>query len=259
MCWIVTIYIWTQKFLVPHASLSLLCPLYPRCLPLVGALCITVTLPPGISVLICTSHRSLCLSGCLTFPSASKEWKSHYSSGKQQALGRAGEQQHLSWFESESEVPRSCPTLCNPMDCSLPGSSVHGIFQARVLEWVAIPFSRGSSWPRDRTWVSRTAGRHLTTWATREASSPRKWHHITHSSLPGLPFLTLLLKAAWLQLDHLVGCIPGAGPWLWALWPSLPNSQSQKPGPELDSFASSLLRMVPSLADLIRFALWHNA
>ena len=45
------------------------------------------------------------------------------------------------------------------MDCSLPGSSVHGIFQARVLEWVAISFSRGSSWPRDRTWVSCIAGR----------------------------------------------------------------------------------------------------
>ena len=41
--------------------------------------------------------------------------------------------------ESESEVTQSCPTLCDPMDCSLPGSSVHGIFQARILEWVAIP------------------------------------------------------------------------------------------------------------------------
>ena len=44
--------------------------------------------------------------------------------------------------QSESEVAQSCPTLCNPMDCSLPGSSVHGIFQARVLEWVATAFSR---------------------------------------------------------------------------------------------------------------------
>ena len=51
--------------------------------------------------------------------------------------------------ESESEVAQSCLTLCNPMDCSLPGSSTHGIFQARVLEWVAISFSRGSSQPRD--------------------------------------------------------------------------------------------------------------
>ena len=43
----------------------------------------------------------------------------------------------------ESEVAQLCPTLCDPMDCSLPGSSVHGIFQARILEWVAISFSRG--------------------------------------------------------------------------------------------------------------------
>ena len=48
-------------------------------------------------------------------------------------------------LERESEVAQSCLTLCNPMDCSLPGSSVHAIFQARTLEWVAICFSRGSS------------------------------------------------------------------------------------------------------------------
>ena len=47
--------------------------------------------------------------------------------------------------KKESEVTQSCPTLCNRMDCSLPGSSIHGIFQARVLEWVAISFSKGSS------------------------------------------------------------------------------------------------------------------
>ena len=61
-----------------------------------------------------------------------------------------------------SEVAQSCPTLCNPMDCSLPGSSVHGIFQARILEWVAISFSRGSSQPRDQTPVSCIAGRRFT-------------------------------------------------------------------------------------------------
>ena len=54
------------------------------------------------------------------------------------------------------------------MDCSPPGSSVHAIFQARILEWVAISFSRGSSQPRDRTRVSCTAGRFFTNWATRE-------------------------------------------------------------------------------------------
>ena len=56
--------------------------------------------------------------------------------------------------EGEREVAQSCLTLCNPMDCSLPGSSVHGIFQAIVLEWIAVSFSKGSSQPRDRTRVS---------------------------------------------------------------------------------------------------------
>ena len=56
------------------------------------------------------------------------------------------------------------------MDCSLPGSSVHGILQARILEWVAIPFSRGSSRPRDWTQVSCTVGRFFTIWATRKSN-----------------------------------------------------------------------------------------
>ena len=60
-----------------------------------------------------------------------------------------------------SEVAQPFPTLCDPMDCSLPGSFIHGVFQARVLEWVAISFSRGSSWPRDRAWVSRIPCRNL--------------------------------------------------------------------------------------------------
>ena len=59
--------------------------------------------------------------------------------------------------ESESEVAQ-CPTLCDPMDCSLSSSSVHGIFQARVLEWIAISFSKGSSLPRNRTQISSIAG-----------------------------------------------------------------------------------------------------
>ena len=48
--------------------------------------------------------------------------------------------------DCDCEVAQSCPTLCDPMDCSLPGSSVHGIFQAIFLEWIAISFSRGSKW-----------------------------------------------------------------------------------------------------------------
>ena len=59
-------------------------------------------------------------------------------------------------------VVQSYATLWEPTDYSLPGSSVHGILQARILEWVAIPFSRESSWPKDRTWISCTAGRFFT-------------------------------------------------------------------------------------------------
>ena len=56
-------------------------------------------------------------------------------------------------------VAQLCLTLCNPMDCSPPGSSILGILQAKILEWVAMTFSRGSSQHRDRTWVSHIAGR----------------------------------------------------------------------------------------------------
>ena len=58
-------------------------------------------------------------------------------------------------------MAKSCPTLCSPMDCSPPGSSVYVIFLARILEWVAISFCRGSSPPRDWTWASCFAGRFL--------------------------------------------------------------------------------------------------
>ena len=71
----------------------------------------------------------------------------------------------IAFIESESEVAQSCLTLCDPMDCSLPSSSVDGIFQAIVLEWIAISFSRGSSRPRDRTQVSCIVDRRFTVWA----------------------------------------------------------------------------------------------
>ena len=61
-------------------------------------------------------------------------------------LDRGGVVLFTFWnFQIQSEVAQSCPTLCDPIDCSLPGFSVHGIFQARILEWVPIPFSGGSS------------------------------------------------------------------------------------------------------------------
>ena len=62
------------------------------------------------------------------------------------------------YHESERKVAQLCPTLCDPMDSSPPGSSIHGILQARILECVAISFSRETSWPRDRTQVSCIVG-----------------------------------------------------------------------------------------------------
>ena len=66
--------------------------------------------------------------------------------------------------KSCESVTQSCLTVYKTMDCSPPDSSVREILQARILEWIAIPFSRGSSWPRDRTWISHIAGRFFTIW-----------------------------------------------------------------------------------------------
>ena len=71
------------------------------------------------------------------------------------------------------------PTLCDPLDCSPQGSSIHGILQARILEWVAISSSRGSSQPRDQTWVSCITSRFFTLWVTREA--PRQLYQVPYS------------------------------------------------------------------------------
>ena len=119
-----------------------------------------------------------------------------------------------------SEVAQSCLTLCDPMDCSLPGSSVHGIFQAIVLEWIAISFSRGSSQPRDWTRVSRIVDRRLTIWA--------KYLNIKRESLHGEKY-SLVLE--WVkkifgpspETPPSGGMIKKAGaPWPWhLLWPLL--------------------------------------
>ena len=79
----------------------------------------------------------------------------------------SGVQQSDSVIQVKGFIAQSCLTLCDPMDCSLPASSAHGILQARILEWVAIPFSRRSSQPKDQTQVSYTAGRLFTIQAIR--------------------------------------------------------------------------------------------
>ena len=73
------------------------------------------------------------------------------------------------WTTLEAQSHSVESTFCDPMDCSLPGSSGHGILQARILKWVAVPFSRGSSQPRDWTQVSHISSVFFTACATREA------------------------------------------------------------------------------------------
>ena len=97
------------------------------------------------------------------------------------------------------QVAQLCPTLCDPMDCSLPGSSVHRILQARILEQVAIPFYRGSSQPCNRIQVSWDAGKFFTIWATREAfrleyrvTNTTSWWNIGLLTLPHMVNATLL-------------------------------------------------------------------
>ena len=114
-----------------------------------------------LSSMSVTSRETVDLSSHLK---ACKTAKSVYTCGK--------------WKWSHSVVSNSLQL----MDCSLPGSSVHGIFQARILEWVAISFSRVPSWPRDWTRVSCTAGRLFTVWATRDdcilmEMPQKKWLH----------------------------------------------------------------------------------
>ena len=75
----------------------------------------------------------------------------------------------LLWSEKKVKVAQSCLILCDAMDCSLPGAFVYGILQARILKWIAIPFSKGSSQPRGRTQASRIAGRFFIVWTAREA------------------------------------------------------------------------------------------
>ena len=87
-----------------------------------------------------------------------------------------------SWLKVKMKVAQSCLTLCDPMDCSPPGSSVPGILQARILEWVAFPFSKGSSQPWDRTWVSRVSciGRQVL-YSLSHQGSPSSW--LSHDQL----------------------------------------------------------------------------
>ena len=93
-------------------------------------------------------------------------------------------------------VTQLCLTLWDPMDCSPPGSSVHGILQARKTKWVAISFSKGTSRPRDQTWVSCIAGWFFTVWAVLDNLRPplnrRPQGNYSHEPIVTLPALSTL-------------------------------------------------------------------
>ena len=111
-------------------------------------------------------------------------------------------------------VAQSCLMLCEPMDCNLPGFSVHGIFQVRILEWVANFFSRGSSQPRDRTHVSHISGRLSKTGAACQKKSP-----FGSSSNTSQMFLSLTpsIFLSWTKLCDLWDLSYTTRDWTWAV------------------------------------------
>ena len=133
----------------------------------------------------------------------------------------------------ESEVAQSCLTPCNPMNCSPPGSSIHGIFQARILEWVAPPFSRGSSWTRDQTWVSHLSGRFFTIWTTKPIPNvtcyviPLTWHPWNYKTVDLENGLVAFMNSGGLGVKGGGCAYEGATPGILckcsASWPSLAN------------------------------------
>ena len=112
------------------------------------------------------------------------------------------------------KVVQSCLTPCNPLSCSPPGSSIHEVFQARIVEWVAISYFRGSSSPRDQTQVSGIAGRFFTIWASRvttihkfqinAVSQERRLQSLTNVN----PALTGRIETTW---DESIGSLSTCG------------------------------------------------
>ena len=101
----------------------------------------------------------------------------------------------------------ACMLSCNPMDYSLPGSSVHEILQVRMLEWVAISFSGGSPQPRKWTWVSCIEDKLFTIWATREGcvqTYQDKWHNQPPSSNCASKNLDIILDISFSTISHLL-------------------------------------------------------
>ena len=126
---------------------------------------------------------------------------------------------------------QSCPTLCYPMECSLPRSSVHEILQAKILECVAIPFCRGSSQPRDWVQVSIIAGRFFTIWTTREA-----WCNTQVNVKVAQPCLTLCDP-----MDCIVHVILQARILEWVAFPFSRGSSQSRNRTQISRIASRIL------------------
>ena len=127
------------------------------------------------------------------------------------------------WCWKKSVVPQSCPTLWDPMDCSLPGFSVLKIFQARILEWVAISSSRGSSRPKDRTWASCIAIRLFMVWATKYNTTAKQSHtwvfikKMMKKNYHNVWFSWLSREVIWLMWIYMDFCtfLKGVNSWSW--------------------------------------------
>ena len=145
-------------------------------------------------------------------------WTAEYQAPPSMGFSR---QEHWSGVPLPSPVlvAQSCSTLCNPMDCSPPGSSVHGLLWERILEWGTIPFSSGSFQPRDQTRVSCIAGRFFIIWSCpaisllgilperNENIHPHKdWYAKVHSNI-------ILNRQKWKQLKH-----ASTGEWINEMW-----------------------------------------
>ena len=158
-------------------------------------------------------------------------------------------------------VYQSCLTLCNPLDCSPRGSSVHGILQARILEWVAISFSSGSFRPRFWTCVSHIIGGLLTIWATEEG-------HLDSCSVSGLIDSYQLLQVVTRKQNSMFFCRPTTSSQKYLSKPSHENKKLL-----LGSYWSSVSRGQQFLQQLdtptlcwswklppffIKFSFWHK-
>ena len=116
---------------------------------------------------------------CLENPTDGGAWWATLAHGVAKSRTRLSDFTFTFTSCPQVSVAQSCRTLCDPLGCSPPGSSVPGVLQARILEWVAVSFSRGSSQPRNQTQVSCMVGRFYTVWATREASCPHRVFYLS--------------------------------------------------------------------------------